>query len=232
MKENTKREPVERTEARQTALLSRMRDIGEDGEWVTHLGEQFIVFRNVLPPWDDSKPLIEQLEVPPQGKVLDVGTGTGIIAIFAAYKGAAQVVATDINPDALRNAQYNVLFHGFAATIEVRHSDVFSNLAADEQFDVITANLPFRKKDSIDYATAAMWDTGFATTRRFLTGAKAHLRPGGRIYMAQSSFGELEELHLIATNAGLTVRPVGERIMPHEPDRIYYAFELTPTANS
>ena len=77
--------------------------------------------------------------------MLDVGTGSGVIAIFACYGGASKVTAVDINPSALKSARHNAKQHGFDKIMKVKKSNLFQSLK-DEQFDVITANLPFRNK--------------------------------------------------------------------------------------
>jgi ribosomal protein L11 methyltransferase len=73
----------------------------------------------------------------PGARVLDVGCGSGILAIGAARLGAARVVALDINPDAVATAAANAALNGVAL-------DTFAGELAGlpaERFDVITANL-------------------------------------------------------------------------------------------
>jgi len=77
---------------------------------------------------------------PPFGaSVLDIGTGSGVLAIAAAKLGAARVVAVDNDPDALISARQNVALNGVAGRITVQQRDV---AAADiETFDIVLANL-------------------------------------------------------------------------------------------
>jgi len=77
---------------------------------------------------------------PPFGaSVLDIGTGSGVLAIAAAKLGAARVVAVDNDPDALISARQNVALNGVAGRITVQQGDV---AAADiETFDIVLANL-------------------------------------------------------------------------------------------
>jgi ribosomal protein L11 methyltransferase len=74
-------------------------------------------------------------------RVIDVGTGSGVIAIAAAKLGAASVLAIDRDRDALSNARENVERNGESDIVEVREQDlaVFAGRSADA--DVVVANL-------------------------------------------------------------------------------------------
>jgi ribosomal protein L11 methyltransferase len=64
---------------------------------------------------------LESMELPPSGgpwTMLDVGTGSGILAVYAAMLGAAKVLAIDTDPDALRSAGENADLNGLASEIE------------------------------------------------------------------------------------------------------------------
>lgn len=73
------------------------------------------------------------------GTLLDVGTGSGILAIAAARLGAKDVVAVDIDPDAVRVAKENVLHNGLEDAIDVRKGDLLQGLS--RQFDFAVANI-------------------------------------------------------------------------------------------
>jgi ribosomal protein L11 methyltransferase len=72
--------------------------------------------------------------------VLDIGTGSGVLAIAAARLGAQSVLAVDVDPDALANARENVVANGVETAIETACVDVTSAPPA-RRFDVVTANL-------------------------------------------------------------------------------------------
>ena len=73
------------------------------------------------------------------GKLLDVGTGSGILAIAAALLGATDVVAVDIDPDAVRVAKENVEKNGLSDRIAVREGNLLQGLS--ERFDFAAANI-------------------------------------------------------------------------------------------
>jgi ribosomal protein L11 methyltransferase len=73
--------------------------------------------------------------------VLDVGTGSGVLAITAALLGAKSSVGIDIDPDALANARENIALND-AANLELRELDLGAAAATlNRTFDVILANL-------------------------------------------------------------------------------------------
>lgn len=77
-------------------------------------------------------------------KVLDVGTGTGLLSLMAAQKSLADITAVEINQDAYNQAIENVEKSKFASRIKVVSGD-FIKLFSDsaEQFDYIVSNPPF-----------------------------------------------------------------------------------------
>ena len=75
-------------------------------------------------------------------KVIDMGTGTGILAILAAMRGASSVVAVEIDKAAYDNAVDNVASNlaGIATRVDVRHGDV-SAIASETKADIFLANI-------------------------------------------------------------------------------------------
>lgn len=73
------------------------------------------------------------------GKVLDLGTGSGILAIAAAKLGAQEVLAIDIDPLAVRTAQENVDNNKLASVITVRRGDLLQGI--EGSFDFAVANI-------------------------------------------------------------------------------------------
>ena len=91
--------------------------------------------------------------IPRGARVLDLGTGSGINAIFAARLGG-KVVATDINPEAARCAHINALAHHLESQLETRVGDLFEPVPG-ERFDVILFNPPYYRGGPRDLADCA-----------------------------------------------------------------------------
>jgi ribosomal protein L11 methyltransferase len=135
--------------------------------------------------------LVEEL-VRPGMDVIDIGTGTGILAIAAALMGA-RVLATDLDPIAVRVASENVAKNGFADTIRTRAGDLLE--AVDETADVVVANI-------------------IADVIRMLAApVRAHIRPGGKFIcsgIARERKGEVVEALDAAGYRNLDIRDRGE----------------------
>ncbi|MES2049140.1 MAG: methyltransferase [Pseudomonadota bacterium] len=201
--------------------------IPESGKTVRYLGKEFLVYPNTFWPFTDSQPLVQNFRIKSGDSVLDVGTGSGVIAVFACYQGAAKVLAVDINPAALKSARYNAKAHGFNKLMEVRRSNLFEKIDR-EQFDVITANLPFRNKPAHDVVASSQWDTDFQTNIQFFKEVGAHLKPGGRIYFAHSNFGAVKEIRKLAKDAGFTVRLMASASTDKTETKKFFAFLIKP----
>ena len=138
---------------------------------------------------------LDSLPLDGRTRVLDLGTGSGIAAVFAARRGA-QVTATDINPEATRCARINALVHGLEARIEARVGDLFAPIG-DERFDLILFNPPYFRGQPRDMAERA-WRSPDVFDR-FLRELPAHLNEQGRALVALSSDNEVEQaLHAAA----------------------------------
>lgn len=74
--------------------------------------------------------------------MLDLGTGSGILALGAARMGVKRIVAVDRNHLAWETARYNVDVNSLSTIIQVREGE--ARLFIDESFDLVTANLPFQ----------------------------------------------------------------------------------------
>lgn len=124
--------------------------------------------------------LAPHLAVEPGAYVWDLGTGTGILSLLAAKMGA-RVVATDINPAAVRCARLNAALNGVAERVETRQGDLFAPVAG-ERFDCVLANFPFyalpsRTPDEARYSLGA----NAQLLRRFAAGITGHLKPGAAV---------------------------------------------------
>jgi release factor glutamine methyltransferase len=215
------------TDQWQSQRQQLFKSVPAEGQTVRYLDKEFLVYPDTFWPFADSLPLVEHFRIEPGESVLDVGTGSGVIGIFACYRGAARVVGVDINPAAVRSATHNVQAHGFAGTMQVLQSDLFTALG-DQRFDVITANLPFRNKPAHDVVAMSQWDTDFRTNTRFFEQARQHLNSNGRIYFVQSNFGEIETMMRLARAAGLQVAEFARHAIDDSRRQEFVVYEMTP----
>jgi len=202
------------------------KSVPPEGRTVRYLDKEFLVYPNTFWPFADSLPLVKHFRVEPGESVLDVGTGSGVIGVFACYQGAARVVGVDINPAAVQSATHNARMHGFAGTMAVLQSDLFEALGS-ERFDVITANLPFRNKPAHDVVAMSQWDTDFQTNTRFFEGVGRHLKPKGRIYFVQSNFGEIEAMKRLAQATGLQTVELASEAVDDTRRQQFFVYEMS-----
>jgi len=123
-------------------------------------------------------------------RVLDLGTGSGAGAVFAARRGF-QVVAVDVNPEAVRCARINALLHHLEERIDVRQGDLFSPVAG-ERFDLVLFNPPFFRGEPAGDLDRA-W-RGTDVLERFAAGLSEALSPGGTALLCLSTDGEGDAL--------------------------------------
>jgi HemK-related putative methylase len=152
---------------------------------------------------------------PPGARALDLGTGSGIGAIVAA-RYATRVVATDINPEAVRCAQLNALAHHLEERIETRVGDLFEPVRG-ERFDMILFNPPYFRGHPRDLSDCA-WRSPDVFDR-FLRELPEHLTPGGRALVVLSSDGDVAAALWSATH--LVVRAVRTRDLLNETLTVY-----------
>ncbi|HVT59851.1 MAG TPA: methyltransferase [Thermoanaerobaculia bacterium] len=172
---------------------------------------------------------VAALERPPASaaRALDLGTGSGVGAIFAARRGY-RVVAVDVNPHAVRCARANALLQGLEERIEVRQGDLFAPVAG-ERFDLVLFNPPFFRGAPGDDLDAA-WRSPDAI-ERFVAGLPAVLAPGGRGLVLLSTDGGADRRLLARTGsgAGLLVEPLLSRDLGNEVLTVFAA-RLEPDA--
>ncbi|MDD1778814.1 MAG: methyltransferase [Candidatus Helarchaeota archaeon] len=161
----------------------------------TH-GKTFYTVPEVFSPYFfvvSSTFFAEHMVIPKEATVLDLGTGSGILAIFAADK-ARKVIATDISSYAVRNARINSRLNKLSNKITVLRGNLFRPLK--EKVDLILFNPPYFPLKPKTYLEAALYcGPNYRTLRNFLATAKQHLKPHGLIQLSLSSYMDLELMH-------------------------------------
>ncbi|HVU25980.1 MAG TPA: peptide chain release factor N(5)-glutamine methyltransferase [Opitutus sp.] len=154
--------------------------------------------RRALVPRPETELLVEllgtRLAASPPGSILDLGTGTGALALALATQfGGARVMGSDRSAEALALARENADATGLAARVEWLESDWFQALPGDRTFDLIVANPPYLTAAEVaaaqpevrDYEPhAALVGAGADAAddlRTIIAGAPAHLAAGGML---------------------------------------------------
>ncbi|MFF4604051.1 methyltransferase domain-containing protein [Streptomyces sp. NPDC001339] len=168
--------------------------------------------------------LSEARSRPWTGSMLEIGCGTGIIAVTAALAGCERVVASDVNPYAVRNAALNAARHGVTDRVRAVHSDLFAGLPADERFDTVYwhSNFVLAPQD-YRYRSVherAYVDPGYAAHRRYLAQAPDRLAEGGRALLHFSSRGDSTALRSLARETGRELRLLRSVTVPDAGDLV------------
>jgi release factor glutamine methyltransferase len=193
-------------QAKLTALIARLKQ-GEPLPYLTgrqeFFGLSFEVSPAVLIPRPETELLVETAlrwlrSHPAANSAVDVGTGSGCIAVSLAVNAPTlHIVATDISAEALAIAQHNAQIHHVEDRITFQKADLISPELG--RFDLMCANLPYvptskiAKVNSLPYEPALALDggpDGLALIKRCLAYAPAHIRaPGMLLFEIEASTG-------------------------------------------
>ncbi|HEY7051782.1 MAG TPA: HemK2/MTQ2 family protein methyltransferase [Mycobacterium sp.] len=168
------------------------------------LCETIVADTGVYQPQEDSWLLIETLQrtgLAHRRRVLDLCTGSGILAVAAAQLGASEVTAFDICPHAVRCSQANASAIG--VDVDVRKGTL-SNALACGPFDVVLSNPPYvpvaphSDAESISTAAGPAWawdagDDGRLVLDPLCAAAPKLLADGGTMLVVQSEFAGVEQ---------------------------------------
>jgi release factor glutamine methyltransferase len=133
---------------------------------------------------------------------LDMGCGTGFLALAMRRQGFKDVWALDIHPLAVACCRLNLERNPRCKPVEVRQSDLFASVPPGKMFDLITFHQPYFPSTE-DQWIAATADGGRAVIFRFLGEVRAHLSANGVIVMAfQNTAGSENDPKPIAEGLG------------------------------
>jgi release factor glutamine methyltransferase len=157
-------------------------------------------------------------ELVPEGStVLDMGTGSGVGAVFAARR-ARRVLAVDVNPAAVRAARINALLHEVEDRVEAREGDLFAPVG-EERFDRILFNPPFFRGQPKDALERAFFATDVVA--RFAEGLRDHLAPAGVCWLLLASSADEAALLADFEARAFSVRVAATRDMRSEVLTLY-----------
>jgi len=207
--------------------LAPLRDLVKrraDGEPLQHLvgtvefcGRTFLCDKRAMVPRPETEQLVELIKskiANRRSQILDVGTGSGVIALsLAAEFPEAEIVAIDVSEDALALARENTKRLGLSDHVRLLRSNLLENV--EERFDLIAANLPYistqerhtlsrevlRDPDVALFAGAR----GDELVRDLIAQAPSRLRPGG-VLALEIGIGQSEIL--VSAVAGKNYRDI------------------------
>jgi len=184
----------------------------QDGISIDALNSKIHIRPQVYVPFDKSVPamFMQFSDLIKDKTVLEIGTGTGVIAILAAQMGAKSVSACDINENAVDCAKNNIRISGFDHIVsEVVYSDLFDNIKST--YDVITFNAPWVQGKPQTLYDLAIYDENYMLVNRFMEQAPKYLNSEGIILLQYSDIsqkngdGSIDNLNSILKQNGLYI---------------------------
>ncbi|MFC9621130.1 HemK2/MTQ2 family protein methyltransferase [Streptomyces sp. NPDC056930] len=186
---------------------------------------KFLQPPGVYAPQEDTAMLVSALRrehLSPGAEVLDVGTGTGAVAIAAARYGAARVTAIDTSAAAVLTTRLNALLSGYARVIRASRGDLTEPVTG-LRFDLVLANPPYVPSANVRMprrGIARAWEAGIdgrAVLDRLCAKVPALLRPGGVLLAVHSALSGPAMTAARLAEAGLDAIVTDRRSVPFGP---------------
>lgn len=187
--------------------------------WMDADGIQLLVLPNVFSPnyFVESVWFAKKVrEIVGTSSLLEIGPGTGIIALFVGLHGS-KVTAVDINPAAVKNTKLNFQYHRIKASI--RKGDLYEPLKKNEKFDFIFWNHPFNDwhEPVSDVLLLAGFDTQYRALERYIAKGKNHLTKKGRLLLGTADFANLPHIRALAARYSYRLKRLKKANFPVEP---------------
>ncbi len=186
---------------------------------VDELPFDIVVFETVFwEPRDTTslRKLIHETDLVHDQTVLEIGTGSGLVALCCLHAGADRVVATDVNPNALANARYNAEMLELLERLETRQvslqdSSAFAALKADERFDLIISNPPWEDAAPQAIDEYALYDKDFRLLESLLSHLGDRLNSDGKGLLAYGNVTAIRKALELAPQYNLRARVLDDR---------------------
>lgn len=179
-------------------------------------GFKFLVLKDVYDPSDDTFLLAENLNMSEHDRVLDMGTGCGILAIIAGNT-AKKVVGVDISERAVMNARINVNLNNMEERVEIRLGNLWDALNPNERFSLILFNPPYLPIPEVETNIGILekaWNggkNGRKIIEAFLAKIDYFLEREGRVQMVLSSLSGIEKTLFYVERRGFQVEKKKEK---------------------
>jgi SAM-dependent methyltransferase len=200
-------------------------------QWKGRLGPMSLVLsETTFRPSTISTLLADSLRIEPDELVIDVGCGSGVLAIIAAKLGAKRVFAVDKSPDVVEVGTRNAIANGVGDRVTFRQGDLFDPIE-EVKADVIIGDVSGVPDDLAD-------DSGWFPTKggggprgselpiRMLEQAKQQLRPMGRLFLPTGSLQDEASILDMARSLYGKIRSLADRPIPL-PSRLAASSVLT-----
>jgi len=210
MKQTTNRWDGLFKHGKQELMFNNIRIIVEDGVFTPDPNITYstsIIINNL--------PLVSGL------RVADIGTGSGVIAVIVASKGAKEVIATDISDTAIKNTEENVKLNNLLDKVIVLKTNFLEDV--NGRFDLIIANLPI-----LDEVWGSQPDSSKSTLESFINEAKPFLNIDGRILIPLASFIDVKATEKIFERCGYSFNIKKEEKLGYT----WYLYTLTVKGGS
>jgi release factor glutamine methyltransferase len=160
-------------------------------------------------------------------RVVDVGTGSGCLAIACAHhKPSARVIAIDVSPDALALAVRNAARHGVADRVDFRHGDLLEPVTSESPFDVVLSNPPYIPSGDIPSLEAGVRDyephlaldggpDGLAVVSRLVAQSIPLLQPCGHLILEIGTAQEQPVRAIIESHPEFRLAPTVYDLQKH-----------------
>lgn len=214
--------PLAEPELEKIRPLVRRRALREPLQYILgeteFFGLKLKVDRRALIPRPETELLVENVTaawLTPPASILDLGTGSGAIALVLAQKYAeARTLAIDVSEEALALARENAQALGLEGRVAFRRSHWFTDLSADERFDLIVANPPYLSaEETVSTApevrgfeppgALTAGEGGIADLREIIVGAAKFLNAGGMLAL-ETGIAQHAVLLKLVTGAGFS----------------------------
>jgi release factor glutamine methyltransferase len=168
---------------------------------------------DVYKPSKDTFLLADNLDITRRDEILEIGTGTGLIAVYSAQR-SKRVVATDIDEEAIKCALQNVIANR-TYNVELKNGNLFEPVQ-NEKYDLIlfntyNADANDKKNQSEDYSKSR------EIIDKFILELNDYLNEGGRFQIVQSSDCDIEKTISKLEESGFVVEiKAREKILSSE----------------
>ena len=156
-------------------------------------------------------------------RVLEIGTGSGLVSLCCLQAGAAHVVATDLNPNAVQNVRFNAANFASSEQLDARlvprrNPNAWTVIRPEEKFDFILSNPPWENQNPKSVAEFALYDPDFLLLDSLVKGARDRLKSSGRMWLAYGCVTAIRRIETLANAEELHYTQLDERDLDDLPE--------------